>query len=883
MSTQSIWLDAASFQNYGGWKLDTQFIDKVGQGYLLACDKPGKPVADATSKFNITEPGMYRVWVRCRNWYYPYRPGLFRIAVDQEESPKDLGGLPSHAWLWEIAGDFHLTEGEHSLAVRDLTGYFGRFASILITNDMDLVPPRGLGAITMLRTGCLGEAESSEASYDVVVVGGGPGGVPAAIAAARQGAKVALITNRPILGGNGSDEVGVYWNGAAARHPEAREGGIMEEVLRTVGYKGISWSEAWAELCAAEPNLTIYKNWHVKRAITSNQHITHLEAVHCVQNKTLKVNGKIFIDASGDSVLITSSGAKYRQGREAAWQHEESFAPEIADQNTMSGCVFRAQFTEGDGPSTFDPPEWLTRLPAGSAIGRNIERIGPTWWNEASNLLDNIEDGELARDELFRVLLSYFDYLKNLWDDKEKARNYEFSYMPRLLAKRESRRMVGDYMLTENDCRSGRSFADVIGYSGWPIDLHHPEGIYSGEEGPYDQNAPVPIVQIPYRSVTSGSIDNLFASGRNISVTHVALGTTRLQSTIAQIAQSVGTAAALCLQKGVTPRELGQSAIQELQQQLLRDDLWLPGHKNEDREDLAQTAEVTASSFSISEALPLLPGTPAEWLPLDQWRASFRPKGPESDIPRIYLLLRNASEEPKTISAQVYTQADPDAYLKGEPDAVAEAVLEPGEHWLGFTINLHTEHRYLYVALEENMDVYWRTVHFPGLDWSRSEKRRAEDDFENIRWEAHMVLLEEPIEENANCQPHTVLTGTGRGKDPENYGWVSDPEEPLPQWLSLELPEAIVLSRIELTFDSDFNSPAIPIHVPKLPTKLVKAYTVEIKTDGEWQSLIEVSENYQRYRIHTFDPVEVEQIRINVLETGGDPSARIFGVRLYKD
>lgn len=882
MSTQAIWIDAAEFTDYGGWKLDTQFIDTVGQAYLLACDRPGTPVQSAKTNFQIKQAGMYRVWVRCKNWYYPYQPGLFQLAIDDEAFAKDLGNQPSHEWTWQLVGDRHFSTGTHRLEAKDLTGYFGRFAAIYITSDFDFVPQRSLESFLKLREISRGiETLRNTMNFDVVVVGGGPGGVPAALAAARNGQSTLLITNRPVLGGNGSEEIGVFFNGAGARHPEAREGGIMEEILRTKGYRNCTWSAAMAELCAAEKHLTVLLNWHVLSAQTQNQKITHIEAKHCTKAEYLLISGKYFIDASGDGVLIASSGAKYRQGREAYWQHQEAFAPEQPDQMTMSGCVFRAKFTETSAPVKYDPPEWIQRLPEGKDIGRNIEHIGPTWWNEADNQLNDVDDAELARDELFRVMLAYFDYLKNLWEEKERAANYAFTYMPHLLAKRESRRMVGTYILTQNDCQSGKTFPDVIGYSGWPIDLHHPRGIYSGIEGPYAQNAHVPIVQIPYGCIISANIENLFASGRNISVSHVALGTSRLQSTIANLAQAVGTAAALCTRLNLSPRDLGEQQIHVLQQQLLREDIWLPGIKYEDPTDLATHADITASSYSTNEELLLVPGTPSAWLALDRWRACFVPRGLNTDIPKIYLLLRNDNPHAIALKLHVQVQADPDAFLEEQSPLTAEAVLQPGEHWLEFPVNLHTDLRYLYAYLEPTPGVFWRSQKYPGLDWSRSERQTSTERFENIRWEAQMLLLEAPSTLALNCHPSTVRMGNSRGINPEAYGWVSDPEQELPQWIQVTFPTEQTIQTIEITFDSDFNSPAIPVVVPKQPAKLVTEYIIEYWQDKKWKPLKHIQDNYFRKRTHQVENLKTQALRLSALATGGDRSARIFSIRIF--
>ena len=230
----TIWIDALDFDNKGGWKEDTQFVHLMGSGYLIAADEPGVPVEDATVKINVAESGKYRIWVRDRNWLRLYSPGQFTVLVDGKETDNILGKIPSDKWLWEIAGDVALDAGEHIIALHDLTGYFGRCASIILTTDMDYVPSREIERIYADRAVIKGLSNkvSEGGNFDLIVVGGGPAGCPAAIAAARKGIKVLLIQDRSVLGGNGSSEVGITFDGAMKAHINARESGIAEEIRR---------------------------------------------------------------------------------------------------------------------------------------------------------------------------------------------------------------------------------------------------------------------------------------------------------------------------------------------------------------------------------------------------------------------------------------------------------------------------------------------------------------------------------------------------------------------------------------------------------------------------------------------------------------------------
>ena len=380
-----LWIDALDFTEKGGWKEDIQYVHLMGSGYLMAADEPGIPVEDATVEVTVPEAGHYRIWVRDRNWLRPHSPGKFTVLVDGKETGNTLGQLPSDKWLWEIAGDVELTAGEHTVSLHDLTGYFGRCASIILTTDMDYLPSREIDRIHADRARMkglpTGVAEGGE--DDLIVAGGGPGGIPAAIAAARKGLKVLLIHNRSVLGGNGSLEVGITFDGATNAYINARETGIAEEIRRLRDHDPElfgGFERALTKLVNAEPNITVLYDTHVYGAHMESA--SKIRGVYAMNFRTLEkthFTGKIFMDCTGDAWLGYYAGAKMRFGREAAWQHNESIAPETADTLTMSGCIRReyAQFFfPTEEPVEYHAPEWVPKLPEDDEeFGRVIKGI----------------------------------------------------------------------------------------------------------------------------------------------------------------------------------------------------------------------------------------------------------------------------------------------------------------------------------------------------------------------------------------------------------------------------------------------------------------------------------------------------------------------------
>ncbi len=888
----TLWLDAANFNELGQWKLDTQFTHEMGSSYLLACHAPGTPVADATTTIVLPQQGRYRVWVRTRNWYYAYAPGQFTLQVDGVSSGAVLGAQMSNDWVWQIAGDFTLSAGEHSLTLHDLTGFFGRCSSIFITDDVEYVSPRPVPEFEKARAKWLGLSLTpvEEGDYDLLVAGAGPGGTATAIMAARMGSRVLMISDRPVLGGNASIEGGIGMDGAQARQPNARSGGIVEEIIRLKSETGLGWGETITRLCCAEPNLTIVYNQHVIDAQTTETEDGTITIEAAITRDTLKgtrhrYTAKMFADCTGDSWLGYYAGAKYRLGREAKWQFEEEFAPEHPDLLTMSGTIMHTIMKDTGAPTPFEKPDFVTKVNEGKAFGRNIEKIGSCWWVESPNVLDDLYDGEITRDEVFRSYLAYFNYLKNLWDEKDRTVNHTFDYINHINKKRESRRLIGDYTLTQNDCMASKDFPDTVGHAGWPIDLHHPKGIYSGEEGPFFSNTHVPEVKIPFRCLYSKNVDNLMMAGRNTSVTHVALGTARLQATIAGLGQAIGIAAHLCLQKGLTPRQLGNQCLAEYRQVLLKYDQYIPGLQNCDSADLARNATVTASSESKTQIYHRNMGIWQETLPLNKQRACFVARLVCKEIPSVWLLLTNHTDMPIPLDLHLREQADPDAYTTTEDLKIVQSIVPPnGEHWVRFDCDLCIEKRYFWMWVDKTEGLSWRSLICPPLDCTRSERDSADQIFPSMRGKAHCIALQEPVALPANAAAENVINGFGRITNDSQYAWVSDETEALPQWIRLQFDTPTTVNSLHITFDTDMTNPTMAgyCYLRNVP-ELVQDYTVVVETEAGNIVVAEVSENIMRKQVHQFASLQAKSITVQVSKTGDGKTARIFELRAYHE
>ncbi len=439
---------------------------------------------------------------------------------------------------------------------------------------------------------------------DVVVAGGGMAGVCAAIAAARNGASVVLLQDRPVLGGNASSEIRLHVIGAdcsgSRRDTDARETGIIEEIRLEDAVRNPQRSASMYDLLLyewvrRERNITPLLNTHCCGVeMAPGNRIGSVVASRYGTEDLLTIRGRVFIDCTGDGRLGAEAGAEFRMGREGRDQFNESLAPPKADNKTLGSSILFVT-RQHDHPMPFIAPDWIHRFPSCNDLPhrRHGQWEFGYWWVEWGGELDTIKDNERIRDELLAAALGVWDHIKNSGRHPE-SENWALEWIGFVPGKRESRRFLGDHLLTQQELERGDVFEDGVAYGGWPIDLHPPAGIYSKE--PPFSHVKVPLYNIPLRCLYSRNVANLLFAGRNISASHVAFGSTRVMATCGVMGQAAGTAAALCVRHDATPHELGRSAIKDLQQQLLKDDAYIIGVTNTDPDDLAHSATVRASS-----------------------------------------------------------------------------------------------------------------------------------------------------------------------------------------------------------------------------------------------------------------------------------------------
>jgi len=537
----NVLVEAESFADRGGWVVDQQFMDVMGSPYLLAHGL-GRPVASGTTQVTFPAAGEYRLWVRTRDWVPSHHPGRFRVVIDGAAASETFG-TAGDGWLWQDGGTVTIRERTARIELKDLTGFDGRCDALLLTTDRTLVPPNKPGpAMAVWRRKLLGlPATPPDAGrFDVVVVGGGIAGCSAAIAAARLGSSVALIQDRPVLGGNNSPECRVPTGG--------RGGPIVNEINR-------GRTARRRKAVEDEEGIRLFLGWHAYAVDAADGRIRAVDARNIFSGKELRFRAHVVIDCTGDGSIGFWAGADFRMGREGRDRHGEPTAPEKPDKMTL-GTSLMWHSRKAEKPSTFPDVPW-----AAEVVGDYAAVRGPWSW-EYGHHRDTIFEAEEIRDHLLRTIYGAFANARR----QAKYADYELSWVPYVAAKRESRRLMGDYVLTEDDVKSGREFPDGVATGSWPIDLHYPrKGRPFRTYAKMDRVKPYPI---PFRCLYSRNVSNLMMAGRDVSVTHVALGSTRVMNTCGQMGVAAGVGAHLAARHEATPRDVYEKHLKELKDAL---------------------------------------------------------------------------------------------------------------------------------------------------------------------------------------------------------------------------------------------------------------------------------------------------------------------------
>jgi hypothetical protein len=604
-SDSSLLIEAELFDDLGGWSIDSQFAPQMGSAYLIAHGM-GEPVADAHTTVTIPQTALYAVWVRAKDWVPDYHPGRFELSFDGSGFSTVLG-QNGKDWNWEKVGDVELSQGKTKITLHDLTGFDGRIDALFLSCDGSVPPEEGLNANRSWRARMLGtDAPVDEGHFDLVIVGGGFPACVTALSAARSGLKVALVSDRPVLGGNASSEVGLGPRGYISPLVEQ-----LREREPDGDLKG-------CELAQAEPNVSVFENLHMHAATTAGRKITSIEAYSTLDYSEHRFTADMFVDASGVGALARAAGCEIRTGREGKDEFGESLAPDkpdglhhgntllfhlgMADHPVVYGDIPWATEISKDfsclsgqmgglsqdnqpGPCAVEPaPEQMKELAeeAKTKLMQGIKEhhmfppeevmhLFPAshYW-EYGQYLDMDEPGneEYVRDYLLRALYGTMANIKKA--QPEKYANLCFEWIHLTPARGEYVRIMGDYIVTENDIREHRHFDDCAALNDEAFCVHIPRDEkydFRLAKWIWDVRDMKPY-EIPFRSLYAKDIDNLMMVGKHISVSRVASTSVKMMANGANHGIAVGIAAALCKQYGMTPRELDKAHVDELWQKV---------------------------------------------------------------------------------------------------------------------------------------------------------------------------------------------------------------------------------------------------------------------------------------------------------------------------
>jgi hypothetical protein len=748
-----------------------------------------------------------------------------------------------------------------------------------------------------------GTIETIHRSFDVVVVGGGISGTCAAISAARNGAKTALVHERSTLGGNSSSEVRLFPEDTCGFSPWIKESGILEEIAveersrnwepYIEGMMNSHWDLVLYEWAKREKNLSLFLNTTMREVVMRDA--GHIQAIHAPQLGTERefiLSAPLFIDASGDGVLGFRAGADFHWGKELRSEYNEVLAPAEPTTGLMGNTLFyRARDT--GRPVTFKKPDWADEFDTEADLtnrGHGHFECG-YWWIEVGAPLHPIKDNEEIRDEALRQLLGLWDHIKNHCTAdgvRERAKNFALEFVGFWPYKRESRRILGDYMLTEKDVRDPAIHPDDIAYGSWGIDIHVPGGIHERNVPPYPeprsdenfkQRGTIPY-GIPLRSCYSRNVVNLLTAGRPIGASYVAFASSRVLPTGAIVGQGVGVAAALCAKYNCEPKTVAADHTDELQQILLRQDASIPGVENADKDDLARRAQVMASSeatlqFPESETFHKATLALGQVFPVST-----------DQVDSVELLLQSASTQAQQVKLSLRRVEHVWDLRPSATIAAATATVPAGfKGYVSFPLHARTKTGNLYFAFIDAQ---------PELAWAMHSDANGEATQVPVGATAADLppggfwrpftqgrsLAIRVTPEQRPYAPQNIVRGTNRPDRWTNI-FVSDKAQSLPAWIELKFPSPAQFNQVQITFDTDATRRiGLPLfHYPEC----VKRYEIAIPQGGGWKTIVAEDGNYFRRRVHRFDAVTAGRLRINVLETNGAAEARIYEVRVYNE
>ena len=590
-------IEAESFSDLGGWVIETQSMPNIGSAYIMAHGL-GVPVKDAVTEIDADETAVYTFWVRTRDWTAVWGRGLpagrFTLRVNGSDLPQTLGTNGSE-WRWQKAGSAEMRKGKNMLSLHDLTGFNGRCDAVYITDGGD-EPEQDNEKLPRFRNEVRGlSVADAPGEYDLIIAGGGMAGVCMAISAIRSGVKTLLIQDRGVLGGCNSSEVRVSLGGVPHAAPYPNIGNVVQEIAPIMGSGGTYDAEYYEDDRKRMVfELSDRRLWDLKlnTAVVGvekdgQNRIAAVICRSCVTGEETRYRAPLFADCTGDGVIARMMGAEYMYGTEARDRFGEELAPEKARKEVMGQSVL---WLSEDTGEYSDFPE----VDFGIEINEDnvLYVTGGDWEWESGQYRDQANEAEYIRDYAMMAIFANWSYLKHHSVRKEEWRSRRLKWVSPIGGKRESYRIVGDVVLTENDIEEKREYEDATAAITWNIDLHYPDPKYADKvpepyrSCAYHRGIGAPYA-VPYRCLYSKDVPNLFLGGRIISTSHVAFAAVRVMKTLGQLGEVVGMAAAICKKHGAEPRDVYTTYLDELKERMTKGvpvpcyHGWMPGDRNQ--------------------------------------------------------------------------------------------------------------------------------------------------------------------------------------------------------------------------------------------------------------------------------------------------------------
>ena len=664
---------------------------------------------------------------------------------------------------------------------------------------------------------------------DLVVIGGGMAGVCCAITAARNGTKVVLVQDRPVLGGNGSSEVRLWILGATSHlgnnNRWSREGGVIDEILVENLYRNkegntIIFDTILLEKVKDEPNISLLLNTSVFDVSKKDETTISSVSAFCSQNSTeYIINAPFFCDSSGDGLVGYMAGASYRMGAEQGDEFGEKFTPS-KEYGELLGHTMYFYSKDTGKPVKYVAPSYalkdITKIPRFKSISTG--QMGCNfWWFEYGGRGDTIHDTEEIKWELWSVIYGVWDYIKNSGKFPE-AENLSLEWVGNIPGKRESRRFEGHYMLTQQDIVEQPHFYDAVSFGGWAIDLHPADGVFSELPG-CNQYHSKGIYEIPYRCFISKDIKNLFMAGRLISASHVAFGSTRVMATCGHGGQVVGMAAALCKSLQLNPFDFTDpETIKILQDKLNVAGQSIPCLPLDSQKNILTGAKLISSSEHTISHLPF----DGDWYHLKTSAGQLLPL--KKDTQYSFEIMFDASEDTELdvelqVSSKVFNYT-PDLLIEKQIKKIQKGVQTIQ---IDFAQKLNDD-QYAFVIFRSNPLVSIRCTknRISGIVSVFHKTNPAVNNYgvqmppENSGFESFEFWCPDrrPAGQNIafTCKPaltcyeaHNLVNGFTRPYIKTN-AWVADLNDSSP-FIECEWEEEKQINSITLFFDTDFDHP----------------------------------------------------------------------------